>query len=238
MKRNPTSARHTHILQVITSSAASPLTIAEIAEATGITADSVRIHVKNMRATGKVGAWHPPGTNPQRYAAKAHAAAGPTQRAPNLPQRSTTVLAITKAKPHNQSVSPERLRIEAVLAKASAPMTTIAVSKAADVPPEKARRILQAMRHDGTCTNLEPRSAGQWRAAKSMEAAAQAANARSAQRVCNSTQPTLSRQHLPTMGGTRHGADDHLALPSRRGDLLVGHTPPMLLGSGIGGGMR
>jgi len=56
MKRNPTSARHNHILQVITSSAASPLTIAEIAEATGITADSVRIHVKNMLATSKVGA--------------------------------------------------------------------------------------------------------------------------------------------------------------------------------------
>lgn len=153
---------------------------------------------------------------------------------PNLPQRGTTVLAYTGAQERNVNLSPERKAIEKLIAKARAPLTTAEIAEAVGVDRTKATRYLQNMLRQGQvtyalCTVTKRRLYEPATQAKKAAAAAPL-------RYCNSTQPKLAS--LPSMQPARAGAMDHLHIKSRRGDELVGHQPPMLIGSGIGGGMQ
>ena len=106
------------------------------------------------------------------------------------------------------------------------------------LPLQHARRLLQSLRHEGFASNVACAKNALWRACAHTKAAQATADGKSARRVCNSSQPPMRPFDLPTMSSARHDADQHLDTPSRRGDVLKLYTPPMVLGSGIGGGMR
>lgn len=232
------SPEHTKILQMIDASGAQATGSEQIAAALSIPLAKVKMHLRNMVQKNKIVGLHKRGLA-QIYVTPRHADAYRIANGlPNLPPRSTTVTAITRAQPRNQHISPARLKLEQTLLDATEPMRPEALALASGLPLQHVRRLLQSLRHEGFASNVACAKNALWRACAHTKAAQATADGKSARRVCNSSQPPMRPSHLPTMGGTRPGADDHLAIPSRRGDLLVTYTPPMVLGSGIGGGMR
>lgn len=232
------SPEHTKILKMIDASGPQGVETDQLVDKLGIPRAKVQMFARNMVTKHKIVRMRPPSSN-QLYVTPRHVDAYRIANGlPNPPPRSTTVTAITRAQPRNQHISPERLKLEQTLLDATEPMRPEALALASGLPLQHVRRLLQSLRHEGFAANVACAKNPLWRACAHTKAAQATAEGKSAQRVCNSSQPPMRPSHLPTMGGTRPGADDHLAIPSRRGDALVNYTAPMVLGSGIGGGMR
>jgi hypothetical protein len=233
----PSLAR-TAIFDHITAQGATGATHLTTCAATGLDVETVRVHIKNMLRCGDVFGGKEPGSRPQVYLLPDHllayqnAQATPaTQRTPNLPPRTTTVTVIKTAQQRSGNLSPERVRIERLLAQATTPLTPLEVAQGAGLQKKHSNRILQGMRHEGRAVNVGVGKEALWRAA-----GAAPAPAHREPRVCNASQPTM--RHSLSLQPARADALQHLEIKSRRGDQLVPAMPPMLIGSGIGGGMR
>lgn len=166
----------------------------------------------------------------EHYAA--HMAAHPAR--PNLPARATTVTAITKAQPRNSTVSRDRLNLERALPTDGQALSPAALSIATGVELQKVRRIMQTLRDNGQAVNVGTPGAALWRAVdpKARRAAPPVV------RFCNSSAPTMRPSDRPSMICPRADADQHLQVPSLGLDGRRPYVPPLIIGSGIAGGMR
>jgi transcription initiation factor IIE alpha subunit len=230
------SPEHTKILQMIDVSGDQGVYGKQIAEALSIPLEKIQMHLRNMVQKHKIVGMVTRGSA-KLYVTPRHVDAYRIANGvPNLPPRTTTVTAIVRAQARNQHISPERLKLEQTLLDATEPMRPEALALAAGLELVQVRRMLQSLRHEGFAANVAGAKNALWRACVHTKAAQATAESKSAHRVCNSTMPTM-RQGL-CMQPARAGALDHLQIKSRRGDQLVPAMPPMLIGSGIGGGMR
>jgi len=237
-KMSQPSPARVAIFDHITTQGATGATHLTTCVATGLDVETVRVHIKNMLRCGDVYAGKDPGSRPQVYLLPDHllayqsAQATPaTQRTPNLPPRTTSVMVIKTAQRRSGNLSPERVRVERLLAQATTPLTPLEVAQGTGLHKKQSNRILQDLRYQGGAVNVGVGKESLWRAA----GAAPAPTNREP-RVCNANQPTMRHGLCPQPA--RADALDHLQIKSRRGDQLVPAMPPMLIGSGIGGGMR
>jgi hypothetical protein len=227
---------HLAILKYIIAAGAKGATTDQITNHMGMARENVRGQLRQMQKYKKIKGMVP-GASDQPWVALQHV--DDYRRAnglPNLPPPSTTVMAVTKAQPRNSQLSPDRIALEQALLDAEAPMSPVELAKAAGLEPKRAGQLLQSLAHCSFASNVGTSKRPQWRASVYIQAAAKAASAKSATRVCNASMPTM--RHGLCMAPARADALQHLEIMSRRGDQLVPAMPPMLIGSGIGGGMR
>jgi len=228
--------QHTAILKYIKAARAKGATTDQITNFMGMARESVRGMTRNMQKSKKIKGMNP-GAPDQPWVALEYVE--DYRRAnglPNLPPPSTTVLAVTKAQPRNSQLSPDLIALEQALLDAEAPMSPVELAKAAGLEPKRAGQLLQSLAHCSFASNVGTSKRPQWRASVYIQAAAKAASAKSATRVCNASMPTM--RHGLYMAPARADALQHLEIKSRRGDQLVPAMPPMLIGSGMSGGMQ
>lgn len=132
--------------------------------------------------------------------------------------------------------SPQRGQVMAALTAAGKPLTTAELALAAAVSLQTVRNIMGRMVRSNLIVNKGTQTQALW--ASATPADQKPARAVTPSRVCNSRMPTMTARDLPSMGSTRPDAYDHLNAPSRRPEGLVHHQPPLIIGSGISGGMR
>lgn len=132
--------------------------------------------------------------------------------------------------------SPQRGQVMAALTAAGKPLTTAELALAAAVSLQTVRNIMGRMVRSNLIVNKGTQAQALW--APATPADQKPARSFTPSRVCNSRMPTMTARDLPSMGSNRPGANDHLQSPSRRPEGLVHHQPPLIIGSGISGGMR
>jgi len=235
----PPSSRHLHVLSTIARAKAAGATVQAISQATGQSTDEVRMHIKNIVAGRKAMPGKKPGTRNQVYVLAAYYAEYVAENAPQagapasstMPPRATSITVCTMAQERQYKLSAERIAVEKVLANAKAPMTPKAIAGAAKLDMTFSNRILQTLKQAGMAVNVGVGKAAMWRSPSNTKPATERAP-----RLCNSTQPTMIT--APRMVPARADALKHLEVFSRRGDTYVPARAPMLISSGIGGGMR
>lgn len=251
------------------------VTRADVQERTGMAKTTALYHLRAAVAAGKLVAGFDvaPRTG-QVYLASGHLAhfraahglaplPGTPARAPNLPMRGASVMAITKVGPRNAQLSAKRLAVERVLLAADGPLRAEDVAEATGLELPKARRVLATLVSEGKAKRLGGDAKGWgWQATRSLVAVAAAAagvapgvvpTVATVAQHRNSSQGALPTQRperagvalpgcvdfvAPRMSCARADAMDHLAVPSRRGAELVGHTAPMSMCSALMGGMK
>ena len=131
--------------------------------------------------------------------------------------------------------SPQRRQAIEALAAAGKPLTTVELALAAALPLQTVRNIMCRMAGSSQgVRNVGTASLALWALVEADES--KPAKPAAPRRHCNSNTPPLSV--APRMTCDRPGAQDHLAVPSRRADVLADHRPPLIIGSYIPGGMR
>lgn len=126
--------------------------------------------------------------------------------------------------------SPDRLNVIAALKSAAGPLTLAQLSIAAGVSLGEANAILLSLQKSGAAQSTATLAKTLWALRQNMATAPPA-------RFCNSSQPAATLQSLPAMHCARPGADQHLSVPSRRGDKRASYRAPMMMGSMLGGGV-
>lgn len=145
-----------------------------------------------------------------------------TKPARNLPPRSDSITIITRAQPRNQNISPDRLKLEAVLTAATTPLRVDALAKLTGIEPQRVRKLLQSLRQDGFASNVAGSEDPRWRARVNSVAP----SIKRPKRVANGNQPKAKPGYLPSMTCVRPGAEDHRMIPSREGDKLKAYRAP------------
>jgi hypothetical protein len=229
MSQSKAGPENQAVLALIDAAGTKGIGTEEIVKKTGYKMRSIESYIKAQRIGRKIAMALPPGSRDQRYVSAANYAKLMGGTFKNLPPPTTSVTIIKTAGARNSTISRERLSIEGVLDAALKPIPVELISMLADVAPPKVREILQRMLHDGSAKTSGGRDA-LW------QATGKAAQIVRAPRVCNASMPTMREGLYPQPA--RADASDHLQIMSRRGDQLVPAMPPMLIGSGIGGGMR
>lgn len=261
------SELHLRIIKIIQAAGKDGVSRQDIQTRVGAPKSTVQMHIRNARAGKKI---HPgfdeKSGRAQLYLAPEHVAAfraahglaprpGVKPLEPNLPQRGTTVLAITKAEKRNTQVSTARMAVEIVLQQATEELSVEQISERAGLDRSKTRKVLQTLRQDGKVRRTgDDLKTCLWSATRSLMRMVQGDIPEPVthhERHVNSNQRKLDPERkplhgcalpgsteylVPTMRCAREDGSAHLAAKSRRGSELVGYTRPMVISSSVRGG--
>lgn len=251
----PQSPARRLVMQTIRNAGPAGLTRLQVVQLTRLPSNSVAMFMRNLTSAGDTfagmrtadtGRYHPY-IAAEHYGAycKAHGLPDPCI----APRAEPAADAITgRARPAGTPKvgtplppmgSPHRAAVVKALDAATAPLSTGELSLAAAVSINTTRRVLDALLREGRVANTGTPQARRWQKATPAARPASRASAQHyADRVCNSNRPTMRAADMPCMGSPRPGANDHLAAPSLSLDGRRPYTPPLIIGSGISGGMR